>query len=175
MGTEAAGGRRVVRLVDVPVRLYREAQQHTDELLRELVLMAGWEAERGESGRATRLARIVDQSLVAHRLAIALVAERRFAGASGDTVTIEYDVDVAAAEESAESSAQWAALLDELGELCRDGAMLVVPAGGEVAAFSRWLCEELVRQLRDGARPRPWTGAGAARVDGGAGERAYLP
>jgi hypothetical protein len=36
--------------------------------------------------------------------------------------------------------------------------MLVVPAEGEVAAFSRWFCEEFVRQLRDGAEPRPWRG-----------------
>lgn len=153
MGTEAAATRRVVRLVDVPVRLYRETQQHTDELLRELVLMAGWEATRGESGAATRLAGTADRHR-AERHALSLVAERVLAGAAGSTVTIEYEVDVSAAD----TSAEWAALLDELAELCREGGMLVVPAHGEVAAFSRWFCEEFVRQLREDAEPRPWSG-----------------
>jgi hypothetical protein len=154
MGTEAATTRRVVRLVDVPVRLYREAQQHTDELLRELVLMAGWESSRGESGTATRLAGTADRHR-AERHALSLAAERVLAAATGDTVTIEYDVDLS----SAETSSEWAALLDELAELCREGGMLVVPAQGEVAAFSRWFCEEFVRQLRDGAEPRSWSQA----------------
>ncbi|HEV2890519.1 MAG TPA: hypothetical protein VGX28_09090 [Frankiaceae bacterium] len=156
MGTEAAVPRRVVRLVDVPVRLYREAQQHTDELLRELVLMAGWEASRGEEGTATRLAGTADRHR-AERHALSVVAERVLAGAAGDSVTIEYEVDVSAAE----TSAEWAALLDELAALCRDGGMLVVPAHGEVAAFSRWFCEEFVRQLRDEATPRSWSEARA--------------
>ncbi|HEX8001305.1 MAG TPA: hypothetical protein VF519_01270 [Mycobacteriales bacterium] len=152
-GPEAAVERRVVRLVDVPVRLYREAQQHTDEVLRELVLMAGWEEAQGTSGAATRLAGTADRHRAA-RHALSLVAERTLAGASGDRVTIEYDVEVGAAD----ANEEWAALLDELAELCRDGGMLVVPAEGEVAAFSRWFCEEFVRQLRDGAEPRPWRG-----------------
>lgn len=153
MSEETAGERRTVRLVDVPVRLYREAQQHTEELLRELVLMAGLEAVNGAPGTASRLAETAGRHSD-ERAALALTAERVFAGATGERVTIEYDVDVS----SAQSSQEWAALLDELGELCREGGMLVVPAAGEVAAFSRWFCEEFVRQLRDGAAPRPWPG-----------------
>lgn len=153
MSEEPGGERRTVRLVDVPVRLYREAQQHTDELLRELVLMAGLEAATGAYGRASRLAEAAGRHSD-ERAALGLVAERVFAGATGDRVTVEYDVDVS----SAQSSQEWAALLDELGELCREGGMLVVPATGEVVAFSRWFCEEFVRQLRDEAAPRPWPG-----------------
>ena len=151
---EGAAERRTVRLVDVPVGLYREAQQHTDDLLRELVLMAGLETATGVPGTATRLAEAAFRHSE-QRAALALVAERVCASAAGERVTIEYDVDLT----SAQASEEWAALLDELGALCREGGMLVVPATEEVAAFSRWFCEELVRQLRSGAEPRPWPGA----------------
>ncbi len=46
---------REVRLVDVPVGLYRQAQQHTDALLRELVLMAEFEAASQRGGPMRRL------------------------------------------------------------------------------------------------------------------------
>lgn len=151
MVLDAAGERRTVRLVDVPVRLYREAQQHADDLLREVILMAAYESGSGNPGNASRLAGAAARHHAEHR-ALSVAAERTLAGAGGDRVTIEYDVDVS----SADWGAAWGALLDELTQLCRDGAMLAVPAQDEVVAFSRWFCEEFVRQLRDGADPRPW-------------------
>lgn len=152
MSSDSAAGRRTVRLVDVPVRLYREAQQHADDLLREVMLMAAYEAGRGTPGTASRLAGTADRHRE-ERHALSVAAERTVAGAGGESVTIEYDVDVA----SADSSEEWGELLDELTSLCRDGSMLSVPANDEVVAFSRWFCEEFVRQLRDGCEPRAWS------------------
>jgi len=149
---KAAAPRRTVRLVDVPVRLYREAQQHTDDLIREVVLMAAYEAGTGTEGPAARLAGTADRHR-AERHALSIAGERTCAAASGDRVTIEYDVEVG----SADTSEEWGALLDELARLCRDGTMLAVPSNDEVVAFSRWCCEEFVRQLRAGAEPRPWS------------------
>jgi hypothetical protein len=137
--------------VGVPVALYREAQQHTDDLLREVVLMAGYEAAHGGPGAASRIAEAADRHR-AERHALAVTSERVVAAATADTVTIEYEVDVS----SADSSAEWGQMLEELAALCRHGEMLAVPARDQVEAFSRWCCEEFVRQLRDGAEPRAW-------------------
>jgi hypothetical protein len=152
MTNDSAAARRTVRLLDVPVALYREAQQHTDDVLRELVLMAGFEASRGEPGRASRLADTADRHR-AERNALSVTAERHVAAATGRTITLEYDVEAT----SADTSAEWASLLDDIAALCREGTMLAVPANERVTAFSRWFCEEFVRQLRDGAEPRRWS------------------
>jgi hypothetical protein len=149
---DAVTQRRTVRLVDVPVRLYREAQQHADDLIREVVLMAAYEAGAGAPGAASRLADTANRHRAA-RHALSIAGERTCAAAGGDRVTIEYDVEVG----SAEMSEEWGGMLDELAALCRDGTMLAVPAHDEVMAFARWCCEEFVRQLREGAEPRPWS------------------
>jgi hypothetical protein len=152
---------RTVRLVDVPVELYLRAQQHTDDVVRELVLMA---AHHAAPVRVTALAQRADahhegRLVLRHSVAGAVDA----AGAAGEkTVDLTYAVDAA----TADSSEAWSAVLDELAELCRDGTMLAVPASDDVALFSRWFCQEFVAQLRDGAEPTPWPAyAATARLD----------
>lgn len=142
MTTDAPVGRRhTVRLVDVPLALFREAEQHTDDLLRELLLMAGYEAAHGVDGPATSLARRADEHR-AGRLGVTLSADTE---ADGETVTLTYDLTL----DAAASAEEWARLLDDLAALCRTGQMLSVPARPEVEEFSRWFCTEVVRQLRE--------------------------
>ena len=145
---------REVRLVDVPVALYRAAQQHTDAVLRELVLMAEFEAAERRDGPMRRLFTRAAEGY-ADRLALAVRAapDVDAAHARGDAhVTLVYTLP----ERLAESTEAWGRLLDEVDDLCRDGTMLSVPASPELAAFARWWCAEFVRQLRDGAEPTPW-------------------
>jgi hypothetical protein len=147
----AVDGRRTVSLVGVPTGLYRRAQQHTDDLLRELVLMAGHADVRADIARLTRTAREHHAArLEQGDVAAALVTEAEANGAG--SVTLTYGLDLPGLR----SAEVWAAVLAELDGLCRSGAMLSVPASGEVAAFLRWSCSEIVAQLRDGAEPRPW-------------------
>lgn len=147
---------REVTLVDVPVASYRDAQQQTDALLRELVLMAEYEAsgagrergpmrllfDRANAGFADRL----DLAVRAARVVEDAVAR----GAAAVTLTFAVPGRYAANAEA------WSALLDDLDALCRDGTMLSVPASPETRRFTRWWCGEIVRQLRDGAAPVPW-------------------
>ncbi|HVF20923.1 MAG TPA: hypothetical protein VNA14_11880 [Mycobacteriales bacterium] len=145
---------REVRLADVPVGLYRAAQQHTDAVLRELVLMAGYEAADRADGPMRQLftrasAGYADRLELSSRAAPDVDA----AHARGDEhVTIVYRLP----DRIAESTEAWGRLLDDLDALCREGTMLSVPATPEVGAFARWWCNEFVRQLRDGAEPTPW-------------------
>jgi hypothetical protein len=164
MTTDVPAGRRTVRLVDVPVDLYRRAQQHTDDVLRELVLMADHERARGTSGTASRLVRLAgDHRPVDVEVRVSTAPDLDGARARGEeTVTLTCSVDLAAAD----SAEGWARVLDELDELCRSGDLLSVPPGAEVGLFTRWFCGELVRQLRDGEAPCPWPRyADAARAE----------
>jgi hypothetical protein len=153
MDHDETGGREV-RLVDVPVALYRQAQQHTDAVLRELVLMAEYETAQGGDGPVRRLFQRASDGF-ADRLDLTVRAapDVDAAHARGDEhVTIVYTLPA----RFATSSEAWGRLLDELDALCRDGTMLSVPASPEVAAFAKWWCAEFVRQLRDGAEPMPY-------------------
>jgi hypothetical protein len=157
MTTDApVGRRRTVRLVDVPVALYREAEQHADDLQRELLLMAGYESARGLPGRATDLQRRADTHRDA-RLALSMAAAPEVSRGTG-TVTLVYDVTL----DAATTAEEWARLVDDVAVLCRSGEMLMVPARPEVAEFSRWFCAEFVGQLRDGRAPTPWPAYAAA-------------
>lgn len=153
MGHDSSPGREV-RLVDVPVAVYRAAQQHTDAVLRELVLMAEYEAARHADGPMRRLFTRANEGF-ADRLELTVRAAPQLDDAharGAEHVTLVYTLP----ERVAASSEAWGRLLDELDALCRDGTMLSVPATPEVAAFARWWCDELVSQLRDGAAPTPW-------------------
>jgi hypothetical protein len=146
--------RRTVRLVDVPVDLYRRAHQHTDDLLRELVLIAENDLAGGRDGAVVKLARRADDHRATRlRLRRAAAPAVQRARERGDAaVTLTYEVD----DNAITSSAEWSALLDELDALCRSGELLTVPAQPDVALLSRWMCEEFVHQLRDGQPPCPW-------------------
>lgn len=145
---------REVRLVDVPVALYREAQQQTDAVLRELVLMAAYETSRGTEGPMRGLCQRANDGF-ADRLDLTVRAAPDVDAAHerGDKhVTLVYELPA----RFATSTEGWARLMDELDALCRDGTMLSVPASPEAARFAQWWCAEFTRQLRDGAEPTPW-------------------
>ena len=147
---------REVILRDVPVATYRATQQHTDAVLRELVLMAEYEtAKAGRERGPMRMLFDRASAGFADRLDLTVQAARAVDAAieRGDesaTVTVTVPARYAASAEA------WSALVDDLDALCRDGTMLSVPVSPEARRFTQWWCAELVRQLRDGAEPVPW-------------------
>lgn len=160
MNDVSAPGREVT-LRDVPVRLYREAQQHTDALLRELVLMAEYETSQagGEGPIRSLFTRANDGFADRLDLTVRAAPDIDAAVSRGESaVTLVFTLP----ERYATSTEAWTRVLDELDGLCRDGTMLMVPASAEVAAFAKWWCGEFVRQLRDGAAPTPWSAYRAA-------------
>lgn len=154
MQGEATTGREV-RLVDIPVALYQQVQQHTDAVLRELVLMAEFEASAKKAARRMRPlferanAAFAERLDVAHQAGSEVDAARE-RGEGHVTLTFTLP------ERYAAAAYAWTRLMDEIDALCRDGTMLTVPASEEAARFGRWWCREFTRQLRDGAPPMPW-------------------
>jgi hypothetical protein len=142
-------GRLTVTLVDAPVDVYRRARQHVDDLLRELILMAGHEGVEPHVARLARDARDHDGGRAVLDDPAAL-ARAEADGVAAVTLALTLDLADAASPEA------WTKVLDDLAGLCRSGSMLSVPASDDVAAFVRWYCAEIVAQVRDGAAPTPW-------------------
>ncbi len=130
---------RTVLLVGVPLDLFRRAQRHSDDVLRELALM------RPDAEEMVALAALrTDASVQAYD------AEQR--GDKELTLRLELPPD------AAEAAEQWASLMTQLAELCRAGVMLSAPPDDDVVAFQQWYVGEVVRQVRSGLPPRPWAG-----------------
>lgn len=156
--------RAQVRLVDVPVALFLAAEQHQNDLLREIALMAAATSGLERGHRFADLLATADQ--YAHRPA---AVRRRIADSVAVAVRAGWDavtVDVEADEATAEGAIAWECLLRRFDVMSRDEELLTLPAGGELAAFRHWYVSEIVDQVRNGRAPVSWQ---VARADALAG------
>lgn len=143
-----------VRLLDVPVRIWKRSAEHHDELMREMALLA--------------LADSTHQDLPARLVELIDVLGRRYGGAS-ERPEAERDAALAAGvdrislvtEIPASAGGAAAALgeiLLEVEEFCRNGDQLLTLAQPAVqAAFNAWYLEQFTTQCA-GGEPTPWTG-----------------
>lgn len=142
-----------VKLLGVPVDLYRQASEHQDELRREFALMQHGSSS-GDADVPRRLLQLVDE-LDARFGAFAHEPRRALTGALGEG-TRSIDVEYRVPPEAKEAAAALAALLEEADGFCRRGdhlLTLATPPGP--LAFRRWYLAEFVAQI-DGADPTPW-------------------
>lgn len=153
-----------VRLLDVPVALFRGADTHTHDLLREVALMAAARADTASGlvfGDLLATVEAYAQPAALHRRIAAAVSAASHAG--HDYV----DVDLEAEPGAADAALQWDDVLRRFDAMSRDDQLLTMPAAPEVAAFRGWYVRELVEQIRTGRAPVSWQRhgmlAGAAR------------
>ena len=147
-----------VRIVGLPMDVFRETSEHTDELLREFALIREWEAEDGNSRHVPR--RLLD---LVERLG------RDFSGFTGQqeaqlqaavqegvpSVDLTYRVPAAARQACIELGG----MLDEADEFCRQGQeLLTLASPPRDVAFRNWFLGEFVRQI-DGEAPLTWEDA----------------
>lgn len=142
-----------VRIVDMPLDVYAEASEHSDELMREFTLIR----ERDpDDGRAVprRLLELVDQ-LSARYGAFTAGQEAELRGAverADATITLHYRVPASVGPACVDLDR----LLDEADDFCRDGQeLLTLATPARSVAFRKWFLEEFVRQV-DGGAPRTW-------------------
>ena len=139
-----------VRLLALPVALYRAWQQHADAVLRERLLDA-YEGTGPGDDQLERLGSAGD--------ALALLA-RATAPAFADDAPAALDAEV---DVPAGAVARFHVLhdvLEESAHLAAEGCLLVLRPPPEIVAVRRWCCEEVVRQGA-GLDPRPWSPAAA--------------
>lgn len=145
-----------VRIVGLPLDIYRETAEHTDELLREFALIR--EAEHHVVPR--RLLELVDE-LTSQFSGFTTQQENEIRAAveRGDpSMDLVYRVPAAARKGALELGN----MLDEADEFCREGKeLLTLAATPRELAFRRWFLDEFVGQI-DGADPRAWEDASAA-------------
>ena len=144
-----------VRLVDVPVALFVAAERHTNDLLREIALMAAARHDLERGHLFSELLAAADTyahrpASIRGRLAEAVaVAER----AGWDNVSVDVEADATAAD----GVLAWEDLLQQFDAMSRDEQMLTLPAGEEIVAFRSWYVREIVDQVRTGRDPLPWS------------------
>ncbi|MDQ4068564.1 MAG: hypothetical protein M3203_03670 [Actinomycetota bacterium] len=148
-----------VRLQGLPLDVYRRASEHTDELLREFMLIGGDNSEQVPA----RLVALMEE--LSSRFAGFTEGQRtamQEALARGDT---EIDLLYEVPPEAADAAVRLGALLDEADDFCRAGDLLTLATPPEGVAFRRWFLEEFVLQIR-GHAPRSWARFLESEADG---------
>jgi hypothetical protein len=144
-----------VRLLGVPVELFCAAERHTNDLLREVALMAAARADLEPGHLFSELLATADA--YAHRPAAVRQAMTDAVAAAlcagQDVVDVELDADDLAAD----GALAWEELLRRFDTMSREEQLLTLPADAEIAAFRAWYVRELVEQVRAGREPVRWT------------------
>jgi hypothetical protein len=144
-----------VHIIGMPLDVQRRAQQHADELIRELTLVAeGMRQHHGPGELPARLVELVGD-LTGTYSRFTVEQEQQLADAleeGRDTVDLDYvlPTSVSGAVRSL------ADILDEADEYCRAGQhLLTLATPPDLVAYRRWYLDEFTRQAA-GAAPMSW-------------------
>jgi hypothetical protein len=145
-----------VHLRDLPVQLWQQLQEHTDELLREFALMTSEAVEHeGELPVPDRLVALLHSLRLQYSGVTDVQREQLFAAAAAGVTRLE-DVVYRVPPAAADAARALEAIFAEADAYCRSGEhLLTLATPPELVAFRRWSLNEFVRQL-DGAPPVPW-------------------
>ncbi len=148
-----------VRILGLPVEVYRRASEHTDELLREFALIR----EEGSDHVPARLLALMDElhARFATFTEGPTAALQRALNRGDDQIDLLYEVPA----ETADAVRRLASLLDEADDFCRAGDLLTLATGPEGLAFRRWFLEEFAFQI-EGRPPRTWSAFMEGAVQG---------
>lgn len=141
-----------VQLLGLPLRLHADAQQHSDELMREFAHIAHSGPDTTER-IPNRLLDLVNRARAQYGPFTGPAAEQMDAArASGaDSIDLTYRIPPAAADVARQLSDQ----LDEADEFCRNGDLLTLATPSELVRYRHWFLEEFERQVA-GQPPIPW-------------------
>lgn len=143
-----------VILLNFPLEVYLQAQEHADGLLREFTLIAQDRASGNAHTVPARLLAIVDElSAQFAGVSSGPEAERDAAIDRGEhSIDLHYRVPHTAAD----ASRHLLSILDEADAYCRSGDhLLSLATPPQELAFRRWFLGEFIDQLA-GVDPYPW-------------------
>ena len=160
----AAEERVEVCLLDYPLDLYLRAQEHADDLIRELTLIANSPAvASGSSDLPARLLVLVEQ--LTHQYAGLSDETERTRDAAIDRGETRIDLVYRVPRQIAEAVRHIGAIFDEADDYCREGEhLLTLATPPDALAYRHWLLAEFIAQIEDGAAPIPWGESEPARL-----------
>jgi anti-anti-sigma factor len=146
-----------IRLLNFPLDLFERAMQHAAALQRELDVIRVDERQRDRPpDQLAQLVEELDLRFVGYRAAMEML------DALVTTHTGYHDVVIPVAGDPGEAAPaveELRDLMDEVDVYCAEGGeLLTPPMPPELAAFRRWLLDQVIGQLRGGS-PSPWTAA----------------
>jgi anti-anti-sigma factor len=141
-----------VRLLGFPVELHRRASEHSEALRRELAFVE--HAQAADAAPARLEALTAELAGRYGDLTTAQSEQIEAANAAGEpSIDLEYELP----DDVVDAVVHLGQLLDELDDLCREGALLTMVTPPDLLAFRRWLLGEFEGQVRDRRPPRPWS------------------
>jgi hypothetical protein len=151
MAADPRGELATVAIRGFPIAVHLASVQHGEALVREFEIIV-----RGGGDQSDLPKRLLDivQAVQARAGGLNAHAERAIddAIARGDA---EAQFDIVVPADVARGAPEFEALLDEVDDYCRDGALLTLETPPEVRAFRRWYLGEFTRQL-NGEAPLTW-------------------
>jgi hypothetical protein len=142
-----------VHIVGMPLDVYQEASEHTDELLREFTLIRDSETENPANVPARLVSLVNELTERFSGFTTQQEAELHAAVERGDaTLDLAYRVP----PEVEQAALELDRMLDEADAFCRSGsALLTLASPPRTVAFRRWFLHEFVRQAA-GQPPMRW-------------------
>lgn len=140
-----------VHLLQLPLEIMAQSQQHSDELTREFTHVA---SPQTDSDRVPdRLLSLSAQLRGQYGVFTGSVMEEiTQAQARGDaTIDVTFRVPRSAGGGASALGVMW----DEVDEFCRNGDLLTLETPPDLVTFRRWFLDQFTDQMRGGA-PVPW-------------------
>jgi anti-anti-sigma factor len=141
-----------VRLVGVPIEVWRRASAHQEAIQREFDIIRAGDAPESVPNRLRSLMEELDGRFGG--VSESTWAQLHEAANRGEaSVDLVFRIPVAAGP----AARQLADMLDEVDEFCRAGEHLVsLATPPELLAFRNWFLGEFTNQAVEGLRPVPW-------------------
>lgn len=144
-----------VHVRGMPVELWRQSQEHSDELVREFMLISSNARPDGDDPHVPQQLLTLIDELTKRFSGFGEDNERRLLAAAADGVP-SIDLDYEFPVEVGPAARELGDMLDMADEFCRRGDLLLTLATPpEQVRFRRWFLDELVRQI-EGQQPIPW-------------------
>lgn len=135
-----------VVLPDVPARVFLESQDHQQDLIRELQLIAiGGAVDDGTERVSQRLARLISGVLNEYESVRTATRDQAVAALNRGEHVVTLRVPVFPG--MADALRHWLRLLEEADDLCREGELLLLAPSREVRQLRRWYVEQLTSRL----------------------------
>ena len=153
---DADGAPRTAVLLDYPLRLWLEQQEHSDGLLREFkLLLIGERSGELHSKPPGQLVALAD--MFASRFGPLLDAITRERQEALDRGLDRVDSRIPLVDGAPQLLEQVRDVMAAVDDYCRDGELLLLPRSPQLLALSEWTHEQVVGQYH-GAEPTPWPG-----------------